>query len=535
DSSTMSGDVNYKYTFPKKLLKIVPTGDSLVLTPVYKYNRTSNNQEYPFEMIRNTEDTRITDDGKLNIDFVPFRQKGTNNTTGKVILSGNTDIALSQTRKQLIQAGTVSAANYQLDDRKFGVSMKNVRCDVIPGFAPKIETEIHFDESNFRNDGRGKRLKDLVTNSRFIASGEIKPGQWLKPSEKPNLKQKLLNMVTINPSFESKVNANYSNVDEGISISEGMSKAYKDYYTSRLWKGIEADEGSTNLLFGSGTSRSQSSCSRRFELGTNWSIWKPIERSSLKYVFSEEKSQTGVSSPARKNNTNYCLDMSLNVIQALLNIRASKIAVAESSPPSQGGVRGGSPLSTSTPTAQSLPAKYTKYLGSSTTVSTKITKAHDEDMSQTPVRVSNSLEFNSSLNSKRVIGRINTTFNMGWVNKTSHKPNGLKDYNRSISPELELKYNYDSAKSVGIFGKKLTLSRKLDTKCNLKMNFVYDEIDSRTTANKWDFLVRFTNDYELQKNTTSSMGFELGYTHNGLEDKKDFYNYKWNANVQFKF
>ena len=521
DSYTLSGDVNYKYTFPKKLLKVIPTGDSLILTPVYKYSLSSNNQEYPLETIRNTEDNRVTDDGKLSIDFVPFRQKGTNNTTGKVILSGSTDLALSQTRKQIIQAGTVSAANYQLEERKFGVNIKNVKYDAIPGFSPKVETELHFDENNFRNNGSGKRLKDLITNSRFVVSGEIKPGQWLKPSEKPEkqkLKQRLLNMVIINPSFESKVAANYSQVDASISISEGMSKAYKDYYTSRLLKGIEAEEGNAGLLFGSGTSRSQSSCSRRFELGSNWSIWKPIDRSSLKYVFSEEKSQTGVSNPARKNNTNYCMDMSLNVIQAILNIKASKTAVA-----------------TSTATVQSLPPKYTKYLGSSTTVSTKITKSHDEDMSQTPVRVSNSLEFNSSLNSKRIIGRINTTFNMGWVNKTSHKPNGLNDYNRSISPEMELKYNYDSAKSVGMFGKKLTLSRKLDTKCTIKMNFVYNEVDNKTTENKWDFLTRFTNDYELQKNTTSSMGFELGYTHNELESNKDFYHYKWNANVYFKF
>jgi hypothetical protein len=238
----------------------------------------------------------------------------------------------------------------------------------------------------------------------------------------------------------------------------------------------------------------------------------------LKYVFTEEKSQTGVGNPARKNNTNYSFDMSLNIIQALLNIRA---------------LRAVTPISTST--VQTLPPKYTKYLGSSTTVSTKITKSHDQDMSQTPIRITNALEFNSCLNSKRVIGKINATFNMSWINKTSHKPNGLNDYNRTISPELELRYNYDSAKSVGMFGRKLTLSRKLDTKCLIKMNFVYNNVDNRTTENKWGILTRITNDYELQKNTTSSMGLETGYTHNGLESNKDFYNYKWNADVRFKF
>ncbi|MBU1753516.1 hypothetical protein KKG56_06650 [bacterium] len=523
NSYTMSGDVNYKYTFPKKFFKIIPTGDLLVLSPVYKYSRTSNNEKYPFETIKDKEDNRITDDGKLSIDFTPFRQKGKDNTPGKIILSGNSDISLIQTRKQLTQAGTTSVANYQLDDRKFGVNIKNVKCDCLPGVSPKLETEVHFDESNFHNDVSGKRLKDLITSSRFVVSGDIKPKEWLKASpapisgglpEKPNLKYRLASMVTISSSFETKVNANYSNVDEGISIFEGMSKAYKDYYKSRLLKGIEAGEGTPGLLFGSGTNRSQSSTSRKFNLTSNWSIWKSLEKSSLGYVYSEEKSQTGVGMPASKNSTTYCIDMSVNVIQAILDIMVPKTVGT---------------------TSQTLPPRYAKYLGSSTTVGTKITKSHEEDMSQTPVRVSNNLEFNSNLRSQRLIGRINTTFSMGWVDKTSHKPNGLRDYNRTISPALEMRYKYDSAKSVGMFGKKLTLSRKLNTTCTISMNFVHNEIDSQLKENKWDFLTRFSNDYELQKNTTSSMGFEIGYTHNGLEDKKDFYYYKWNANVAFKF
>ncbi|MFH1860003.1 MAG: hypothetical protein ABH870_03175 [bacterium] len=533
DSYALSGDVNYKYTFPKKFLKIIPTGDSLVLSPVYKYNRTSNNEKYPLETVRDKEDNRITDDGKLSIDFTPFRQKGKDNVPGKIILSGNSDITLCQTRKQLIQFGTVSAANYQLDERKFGVNIKNVKYDAISGVSPKLETEVHFDEGNFHNDGSGKRLKDLVTSSRFVVSGDIKPGEWFKPKKSDEKSfapdrgtasltntascrwwTKLPGMVTVSPSFEAIVAANYSNVKEGISILDGMSNAYKDYYKSRLLKGIEAEEGTPELLFGSGTARSKSSTSRKFNLTSNWSIWKPLEKSSLGYVFFEEKSQTGVGMPALKNNTTYCLDMSMNIIQAMIDIMVSKTAGT---------------------TSQTLPPRYAKYLGSSTTVGTKITRFHEEDMSQTPVRVSNNLEFNSNLCSKRLIGRINTTFNMGWTDKTSHKPNGLKDYNRTISPALELKYNYDSAKSIGMFGKKLTLSRKLNTTGSVKMNFVYNEVDSQLKENKWDFLTKFTNDYELQKNTTSSMGFEVGYTHNGLEDKKDFYNYKWNADVKFKF
>ncbi|MFH1897281.1 MAG: hypothetical protein ABH886_03455 [Candidatus Desantisbacteria bacterium] len=514
---TLSGAVNYKYTFPKRLLKIIPTGDSLILSPAYNYNRTFNNEAYPLEKIKNKEETHLSDDGKLGIEFVPLRQKNKDNTPGKVILSGRSDIALSQTRKQLIKVGTESDAAYRVDGRKFRVSIKDVKYDAIPGISPKFETEIHFDESNFRNGEPGKRLKDLVTSNRFVINGGINPKEWIKPvgttGQKPDWKHKLVNMVTINPGFEVVVNANYSNIDEGVSILDGISRAYKDYYKDRLWKGIEANEGAPTMLFGSGTTRPNSSITRKFNLTSNWSLWKPLTRSSVEYVFSEGKNQVGVGNPSLTNNTTYTMDMSMDMISALQCATSSTVMNM----------------------SRILP-RYIKYLGSSTTVSTKITKSHAEDMSQLPIKITDNLTVNSNLCSTRLIGRkINSTFNMSWNNTTSNKPNGLKDHSQTISPNLKLKYNESSAKPVGMLGRKLTLSRKLDTECTVGMNFIYKEVDNKLTEHKWDILTRIANSYELQKNTTSSASFEIGYTHNGLEENKDYYNYKWNATVQFKF
>ena len=162
--------------------------------------------------------------------------------------------------------------------------------------------------------------------------------------------------------------------------------------------------------------------------------------------------------------------------------------------------------------------------------------SHAKDMSQTPIKITDNLTVNSNLCSRRLIGRkIDSTFNMDWNNTTSNKPNGLKDYTQTISPKLSLKYNESSAKPVSMLGRKLSLSRKLDTECTVGMNFIYKEIDNKLSEHKWDILTKITNHYELQKNTTSSMSFEIGYTHNGLEENKDYYNYKWSANVQFKF
>jgi len=521
DSYTLSGDVNYKWTFPKRFLKIIPTGDSLILSPAYNYKRTFNNEAYPLEKIKNKEETYLTDDCKLGIDFVPLRQKNKDNTPGKIILSGKSDIALSQTRKQLIKVGTESAVAYQLDGRKFGVSIKDVKYNAIPGISPKLETEIHFDESNFRKGEPGKRLKDLVTSNRFVINGEINPKEWIKPvgttGKKPNWKYKLVNMVTMKSGFEVIVNANYNSVDEGVSILDGISMAYKDYYKDRLWKGIEAKEGAPTMLFGSGTTRPNSSITRKFNLTSNWSIWKPLTRSSVEYVYSEGKSQVGVGNPSLTDNTTYTMDMSMDMIQAVQCAASNTV----------------------TNMSQILPQflhRHIKYFGSSTTVGTKIIMSHAKDMSQTPIKITDNLTVNSNLCSRRLIGRkINSTFNMDWNNTTSNKPNGLKDYTQTISPKLSLKYNESSAKPVSMLGRKLSLSRKLDTECTVGMNFIYKEIDNKLSEHKWDILTKITNHYELQKNTTSSMSFEIGYTHNGLEENKDYYNYKWSANVQFKF
>ncbi|MBI4753555.1 hypothetical protein HY793_04200 [Candidatus Desantisbacteria bacterium] len=456
----------------------------------------------------------------MGIEFVPLRRKNKDNTPGKVIFSGRSDIALSQTRKQLIKVGTESDTAYQLDGRKFGFSIKDVKYDAIPGISPKFETEMHFDESNFRKGEPGKRLKDLVTSNRFVIDGKINPKEWIKPvgttGQKPDWKHKLVNMVTIDPKIEVIVNANYNSVDEGISVLEGISRAYKDYYKDRLWKGIDANEGTPTVLFGSGTTRPNSSITRKFNLTSNWSIWKPLTKSSVEYVYSEGKSQVGVGNPSLTDNTTYTVDMSMDMIQALQ----------------------GTASNTVTNMSRILPQflRHINYLGSSTTVSTKIIMSHAEDMSQTPIKITDNLTVNSNLCSIRLIGRkINSTFNMGLNNTTSNKPNGLKDYTQTISPALKLNYKEESAKPVGMLGRKISLSRKLDTECTVGMNFIYKEIDNKLSEHKWDILTRITNNYELQKNTTSSMSFEIGYTHNGLEENKDYYNYKWNANVQFKF
>jgi len=477
----LHGDTNYvyNYTFPKKVFKLIPTGQDLSLTSTYKHSEDWSKKEYQVET---TKDERIltrTQDESLTLNFTPIKT-----------LKGASTIKFAQTLKKI--------HNISQDDRKYYLSSRNLEHSFnrvvysgIPFVSPRIDTGMIYKEAytgTYTN-----RRKDINTTAHFGLTTEsaLNPFDWYpKVKHWPRYK-----LFTFTPEFTLDVTANYLKIPTELGSWECIKKIYNDYYKGQLLKGEGPNTGQYPSF---GGERNSASNKRIYKLRSDWyTPWKPVEKTSLNYTRTDEKSQNQ-SSLSQVLTNSYELDIGVNLLTAL--------------------------------------PKYSKLLGSTPSDRTYLNTKYNWTKTE-----SNQTTIKTDLTPSIIWNRtwkegLNTIFKLDHKNSQTKKEGGKKDFTLNTTPSFQIERDIKKPKAVKLpFGHKITLERRFHTTSLFKIEFQKEGIDNRVTKNMDAYSFDTSGTYELQKDVNCTLGATIGYTHNKLEKEKDFYGYEGRFRVEFKF
>lgn len=477
----LHGDTSYgySYTFPKKIFKYIPTGESLCLSSTYKHNEDLAKKNYRVE---NTKDERIltrTQDETMDLKFTPIKT-----------LNGASTLKMAQT-SQKIQNIARNDTQYYLTSRTLEQSFNRVVFSGVPFVSPRFDTGMKYVES-YKGTATN-RAKDINTTAHFGVTTEsaLNPFEWF-PKLKLLPRYKLL---TFTPEFALDVTANYNNLSTELGSLDCIKKIYNDYYKGQLLKGEGPKTGQYPLFGGERTSAGNK---RKYELRSNWyPKWKPVEKTSLTYTRTDDKVQN-MSSLSKTLTDAYVTDVGINLLTVL--------------------------------------PRYSKFLGTSssdrTYFSTKYTWTKTES-NQTTLKI----DLNPSItwNRKWKEG-VDTIFTLSHQNSKTKKPGGLKDWTLNTTPSFQINHDISKPRPVKLpFGRKITLQRRFKTTTIFKIDLQEQGADNKMTKNLNAYTADMSGTYELQKNVNCTLGGKLGYTQNKLEKDKDFYGYEARFRVTFTF
>ncbi|MDI6735720.1 MAG: hypothetical protein QME42_05935 [bacterium] len=477
----LHGDTSYvyNYTFPKKVFKWIPTGEDLSLSSTYKHSEDLAKKDYKIENTKNERMLTRNQDEVLTLKFTPIKT-----------LKGASSLKVAQTSKKITNISQ-DDTHYYLTSRTLEQSFNRVVYSGIPFVSPRFDTGMKYVES-YKGTSTN-RAKNINTTARFGVTTEsvLNPFEWFpKAGHWPRYK-----LLTFTPEFSLDVTANYNNISTELGSFECIKKIYKDYYQGQLLKGEGPKTGQYPSFGGERTSAGNK---RKYELRSNWyPKWKAVERTALTYTRTDDKTQNQ-SSLSKTLTDSYVTDTGINLLTVL--------------------------------------PKYSQLLGTSssdrTYFNTKYTWTKTES-NQTTIKT----DINPSLTWNRKWREgLGTIFTLSHQNSKTKKQGGLNDFVVNTSPSFQIKHDIKRPKPVKLlFGRKITLQRKLETTTIFKINLQKEGTNNRVTKNLNAYSVNMTGSYELQKNVKSTLGGKLGYTRNKLEKDKDFYGYEAGFRVTFTF
>ncbi len=477
----LHGDTSYvyNYTFPKKVFKWIPTGEDLSLSSTYKHSEDLAKKDYKIEKTKNEKILTRTQDEVLTLKFTPIKT-----------LKGESSLKAAQTSKKITNISQ-DDTKYYLTSRTLEQSFNRVVYSGIPFVSPRFDTGMKYVES-YKGTSTN-RTKDINTTAHFEVTTEsaLNPFEWFpKAGYWPRYK-----LFTITPQFVLDVTANYSNISTELGSWECIKKIYKNYYQGQLLKGEGPKTGQYPSF---GGERISAGNKRKYELRSNWyPKWKPMERTSLTYTRTDDKTQNQ-SSLSRILTDSYVTDIGINLLTVL--------------------------------------PKYSQFLGTSssdkTYFNTKYTWTRTES-NQTTIKT----DINPSLTWDRKWKEgLNTSFTLSHQNSKTKKQGGLKDFVVNTSPTFQIKHDIKRPKPVKLpFGRKITLQRRLETTTIFKIDWQKEGTNNRVTKDLNAYSINMSGSYELQKNVKGTLGGKLGYTRNKLEKDKDFYGYEAGFKVTFTF
>jgi len=477
----LHGDTSYvyNYTFPKKVFNLLPTGQDLSLTSTYKHTEDWSKNKYQFETTKNERILTRTQDESLTLNFTPIK-----------VFKGASTIKFAQTLKKI--------HNISQDDRKYYLSSRNLEHSFnrvvysgIPFVSPRIDTGMIYKEAytgTYTN-----RRKDINTTAHFGLTTEsaLNPFDWYpKVKHWPRYK-----LFTFTPEFTLDVTANYLRISTELGSWECIKRIYNDYYKGQLLKGKGPDTGQYPFFGGERTSASNK---RIYKLRSDWyTPWKAVEKTSLNYTRTDDKSQNQ-SSLSQILTNSYDLDIGVNLLTAL--------------------------------------AKYSKLFGSNSSDRTYFNTKYiwtKTESNQTTIKT----DLTPSLTWSRTWKEgVDTIFKLDHKNSKTKKEGGKKDFTLNTTPSFQINHDIKRPKPVKLpFGRKITLERRLKTTTIFKIELQKEGQDNRVTKNMDAYSLDMSGSYDLQKDITSTLGGKIGCTRDKLEKEKDFYGYEGRFRIEFRF
>ncbi|MBU2600006.1 hypothetical protein KJ849_05485 [bacterium] len=239
DSKALSVNMNYQYQFPLKIW-IIPTGESLSVSLVCKYNGEIRKTEYPREA---SKDSYLREKGlgnSITINYTPISILGINTLF-------NFERKDQKERESYYPKFRLIENNYDLNIYK------------IKGLAPKVGLKSFLSEDYLIKE----RYKNVKTNLSFNVGSNIALGEWWLP----------LKLVVFNPSYSLSLAASYDKISGDLNTKDTLKEIYRDYYLDKLLFNHSKSRSSLESL------RKSASKKATYDLSSNWYLWKPLDLS----------------------------------------------------------------------------------------------------------------------------------------------------------------------------------------------------------------------------------------------------------------
>ncbi len=239
ENTSKSYSTNYGYTVNKKILWIIPIGNTFAFNTNYSRSISTNDRDILLGSERNSYQKSQSDGVGFNIHYTITRWF-------------DWTIAINQSLSRQTQSETQPL-------KKNGRSRSYSWGWPFPpfaGFSPNLNWSLNYSEG-FNNESE---LKNIGSSGSFGASLGLQPHEWWKR----------LKFLTISYAYNISGSASYQNVPDQF----GLSAVFDDFYRNILffWKGGSLEVLSDTLVL----ARNSANVSRGHSIGGGISIWKSL-------------------------------------------------------------------------------------------------------------------------------------------------------------------------------------------------------------------------------------------------------------------